>query len=333
MAEVLAGGRWTESDVIEAIMEVFPSRRDLVTLGIGDDCAVLARGERLVTTDASVEGVHFDVAWMTLADAAYRCLTSNLSDVAAMGGEPGCFTLALGLRPDLGFDEIRGAIGAMRQCVEEHGLSRCALVGGDVVRSAVAMFSVTMLGEVPEWPVVTRAGARAGDVIAVLGDPGYAAAGLELCRRGRAGESSWSRFVEAFRRPRAQVVLGPLLARVRLVTAMMDTSDGIMTDLPRMLKSSGCGAELDVGAFVPDAAMAALGCELGMDPLGWMASGGEDFGLLVTADPCHVCALERAALEYGVRCRVIGRCTAERRLCWLKGGREVAMEDASFSHF
>ena len=135
MAEVLAGGRWTESDVIEAIMEVFPSRRDLVTLGIGDDCAVLARGERLVTTDASVEGVHFDVAWMTLADAAYRCLTSNLSDVAAMGGEPGCFTLALGLRPDLGFDEIRGAIGAMRQCVEEHGLSRCALVGGDVVRS------------------------------------------------------------------------------------------------------------------------------------------------------------------------------------------------------
>ena len=100
-----------------------------------------------------------------------------------------------------------------------------------------------------------------------------------------------------------------------------------------MLKSSGCGAELDVGAFVPDAAMAALGCELGMDPLGWMASGGEDLGLLVTADPCHVCALERAALEYGVRCRVIGRCTAERRLCWLKGGREVAMEDASFSHF
>ena len=152
---------WRESDVIALITELFPGRSDILARGIGDDCAVFCRGQRLISTDASIEGVHFNLDWMTPGDAAYRCLSSNISDIAAMGAEPGVFTMALGLPGEMAFDDIRGIFLNLKQCIADHGLDGCWLVGGDVVRSPVLMFSITILGELPPWPIVCRNGASA----------------------------------------------------------------------------------------------------------------------------------------------------------------------------
>lgn len=328
---------WTEAQVIEEIARQFPPRPDIAPLGIGDDCAVVSDGQNLITTDASVESVHFDLSWMSLADAAYRCLAANLSDVASMGAEPGCFTLALCLRPDLSFESIREAIGALRQCISDHGLKDCWLIGGDVVRSGVVSFSITMLGKKPDYPLATRGGACHDDVLAVLGNMGYSAAGLEICRRNLmyADEMSEYRpFLEAFKRPRAHCALGISLVSQGLIHGMMDTSDGIMLDLPRMLSRSGCGAIVDVNAFRADLTMENLARELHVQSRAWMVCGGEDFGLLVAISRDKMERVKSVAASFGVSFTELGRFSKSiRGIRWMDGAKEVQVKNVSFVHF
>lgn len=328
---------WTENQVIEEITHVFTPRPDIAPLGIGDDCAVFRDGLNLITTDAAVEGVHFDLSWMSLADAAYRCVTANLSDVASMGAEPSGFTLALCLRPDLVFESIREAIYAIKQCVDDHNLGDCWLIGGDVVRSGVVSLSITMLGKKPSYPVVRRSGAREGDVIAVLGHIGHSAAGLELCRRNLMmadSTSKYGEFLEAFKRPKALCHVGMDIARERLAHAMMDVSDGIMTDLGRMLESSRCGGVVDVGAFKPTASMARLAQELLVQPRAWMMCGGEDFSLLVAIPKSNVDAVKAICERHRVDYTPLGYCDGKvNGIRWMDGPEEVHLKNTSFVHF
>ena len=329
---------WTEGDVIGALSRAFPHRADVSPRGIGDDCAVLRDGNVLITTDASVEGVHFDLHWMTPAQAAWRCLASNVSDVAAMGASAGPFTLALCLPPSMPFEDIEAMAQAMRDCIDAHGLPDCWLVGGDVVRAPMLAFSVTVLGMRPPWPVVMRTGARPGDAVVVFGNPGYAAAGLEICWRGlhRAGQSpeTWAEpFVRAFCTPVALTRLGPELARRQIAAAMMDTSDGIRTDLPRLLRESGCGARIDVARLVPDEALARAAETLAADPVAWMLDGGEDFGLIATCHRDMIEAARECATQCGVAMHVIGECVPGQGVEWLEGEKPCTRPDTSFSHF
>lgn len=329
------GVQMQEHEIIAAIEKCFPCRSEISPCGIGDDCAVLCDGLVLLTTDASVEGVHFDLSWMTAADAAYRCMTSNVSDVAAMGAFAGPFSLALGLPPGMSDDDILSVIEAFRRCIDDHGLRDCWLIGGDVVRSPVLMFSVTVLGKRPSWPMVYRSGACPGHRILALGHLGMSAAGLALCQRNMHGDGlpEYAPFLKTFRRPLALTQLGPALAREGLVSAMMDTSDGVRMDLPRLLAQSGCGAEIEISAFEPSAELLALGQTLGVDPRDWMVCGGEDFGLLMTAEAKYVKRIERLAHEHGVPCFDIGICTASRAVNWLEQGQQSLRMDQSFFHF
>ena len=328
---------WTEEQVIQAIQEIFPSRKDLAPCGIGDDCAVLMPGLELITTDASVEGVHFDLSWMSLADAAYRCMTSNVSDAAAMGAYAGPFTLALGLREDIEFNEILSAIQAIKDCIQEHGLSDCWLIGGDVVRSSQVFFSITVLSQKPAWPVVLRSGAKPGDVILALGRLGMSAVGLELYRRSFdkkcSRQSAYAPYLKAFCRPHALTSLGPDIAQQQLVHAMMDISDGIRTDLPRLMKQSHCGARVDLGVVIPDGDLIQICKEINIDPIDQMICGGEDFGLLVTTPPQNVAKIKKYACTHQVPCYEIGVCTDSKNVEWFERGKSSHRIDTSFSHF
>ena len=324
---------WTESQIIRMIAQHFGHRADITSIGIGDDCACIREDLRLITTDASIEGVHFDLSWMSLADAAYRCMASNVSDVAAMGAYAGAFTLALGLRPDLSFDEIEAAIAALAQCVRDHGLENCWLVGGDVVRSPVVMFSVTVLGKTPEWPVVTRSGAHPGDAIYLVGNAGYAAAGLELCRQNLDRCPEFEPFLKAFCRPLVQTTFGPLVARHGLATAMMDTSDGLFTDLPRLLEQSHIGATVYIDRLKPDNALAHIAQITGKNARDWMICGGEDFGLIVTVSAQNCASFERLAGDTNTPYQKIGTCTEQTGIKWFERNHAVAVCDQSFSHF
>lgn len=330
---------WTEAQVIDEISRTFPVREDLVERGIGDDCAVMQNGMKLITTDASIEGVHFDLRWMSVADAAYRCMTSNVSDIAAMGAYAGPFTLAWGLPSSLDFSEIRKAIQAIKTCLNDHGLPDCWLIGGDVVRSQVVMFSVTVLGKCPEWPVVCRNTAKPGDIVMAMGKLGYAAAGLALFEssiyldKTRINACSLEPLLQAFRRPKALTNAGPILAKNRLVSSMMDLSDGVRTDLPRLLKQSRCGAVLDLDVLVPDDCLSRAADVLQCDARDWMACGGEDFGLLMTAPVDNVGKIEKIAAENGIPCVILGKCTCDSDVIWNENGQVSLRKDLSFSHF
>ena len=330
-----------ESEVIRAIHRAFPDRRDVTPIGIGDDCAYLSSPGHLVTTDASVEGVHFDLSLMTFADAAYRCLASNLSDVAAMGGYARGWTLALGLRGDMSEATVCAGISAMRQCLLDHGLSDAWLVGGDVVRSPHIFLSVTMWGECEEkgerWQPVTRGGASPGDVIVLLGRAGYAAAGLEsLRRRGEKAveDAAFERVKAHFLRPVSLTQLGPALARAGVVSAMMDTSDGLYADLPRLLEQSHVGATVSLDALSGGKDDLDVVAEaLGRSPRYFRLYGGEDFGLLATVPVKMVDCVEKLAYFYAVPMRVVGKIEATQGIRWQQGGQLASLEDHSFSHF
>lgn len=328
---------WCEEDVIAAVRESFGDDGGRTRLGIGDDCAQLVDHLTLITTDASIEGVHFNLDWMTPGDAAYRCLTSNLSDVAAMGAHAAAFTMALGLRPDLSFDAVRDIIAGLKQCLRDHGMTHCSLVGGDVVRSPVVMFSITMLGETPPWPIVTRQGANPGDFIGVLGRIGHAGLGLELCQRGyhRDENPSSKIFLNAFRRPLCLAHLGPELAQAHCLSAMMDTSDGIMTDLPRLLKASGCGATVELDRFCPEPEMIRTAERCHVDARTLMVCGGEDFGLLFTCRENNLKTIRHAAACSNVPFILFGQCTptAPGRILWTDHGKPTHPVNRSFSHF
>ena len=328
----------SERRIIEDIRSRLPGARAAgLVQGIGDDCAVLVKGGgllELVTTDTLVEGVHFDLGWHPAYLLGRKAVSVNVSDIAAMGGVP-CFALlALGLPATLEKTWLDDFLAGFTAALQEYGV---VLVGGDTVRSpAGLLLSVTVLGEVAEGEVLYRHGARPGDEVWVSGCLGGAAAGLELCRGGRALPVGhpWASLGRAHLDPTAQVRLGRLLATSGLVRAMMDLSDGLATDLAHLCQESGVGAEVD-GACLPLAdELQQAAQELGRDPLDWALAGGEDYGLLFTAPADAAEELVRLVARAGgsVISRV-GRITAGSGVVLFHQGRSRRIAYQGYDHF
>ena len=233
---------------------------------IGDDAAVVAAGvgAALLSADLLVAGVHSDIDLVGLDDLGWKAVAANVSDIAAMGGEPRYLLVSVaapeGLDLDRLYDGIAGAAAA-------YG---CSVVGGDLSAAPGLVVAVTVVGESGpgERPPVLRSGAAAGDTIFVTGPLGASAAGLRLLRSGR----RQGPLVEAHLRPRARVDEGRA-ARAAGSTSMIDVSDGFGADLAHLLDESGVGAEVDEDA-VPVA-------EGATPEEAW--SGGEDYELVFSA--------------------------------------------------
>ena len=278
-----AGG--SEDDLIARLRERLrgvPEERLLV--GIGDDAAVWqpSRGNRsVITTDALVEGVHFTRGAMSARDAGHRALASNLSDVAAMGARPVLATIALGFPPDTETAWLLEAYGGIAALAKR---ARCAVAGGDVTRAPAIIFAITVVGEVRSSNLKTRAGALPGDVVAVTGPLGASRAGLRLAvdRPDLAAEPELAEALAAYRTPEPRLREGRWLAASRSVRAIMDTSDGLSTDLARLCAASGAGATIET-VPVHDAARR-VAARTGDDAERWALDGGEDFELLVSVE-------------------------------------------------
>lgn len=305
--------------------------------GIGDDCAVIRRGGglvELVTTDALVEGVHFDLAWHPPQLLGRKAAAVNLSDIVAMGGRPRYAFLALGLPVDHDAAWLEEFMAGFLACLAE---SDTVLIGGDTVRSpAGIMLSVTVLGEVAESEVLLRSTARVGDLVLVSGPLGEAAAGLELCRQGycSATEARWSRLLAAHLNPQPELALGRVLAASGLVSAMMDLSDGLATDLANLCRESGVGAEVDSAALPISPETEEAAEILHAEARAWALSGGEDYRLLLAVAPDDLeglLALVRR--ELGRELSPVGRIVGEAgvRLCDGVTSREIS--DLGFDHF
>ncbi|MEW6218469.1 MAG: thiamine-phosphate kinase [Thermodesulfobacteriota bacterium] len=326
-----------ERDLVAAIRRRFspdPAGGGLV-LGIGDDCAVWRSTPgalTLATTDTLVEGVHFDRGWHPPRLLGRKAAAANLSDIAAMGGRPCWALLSLGLPPDLADDWITAFLDGLGEALAAAGTT---LAGGDTVASPGGVtITVCLLGEGREPGIVRRAGARPGDLIWVGDRLGAAGAGLALCQAGLADRHpEWAHLVAAHLDPGHQVALGQALAATGLLTAMMDLSDGLATDLARLAEESGVGAEVEAAAVPLAAGLEAAALAVGRQALDWALAAGDDYRLLFTAAPAAAEALATAAARAGATIFPVGRIVPGQGVMLLEGGGRREISHQGFEHF
>jgi thiamine-monophosphate kinase len=260
-------------------------RNSAIRVAIGDDCAVLRfpsrtgkRSEILVTTDLTLEGIHFRNDWHSPESVGHRCLARGLNDIAAMGGEPVAVFLSLALPRDLPQRWVDRFLGSLIRLAARYGAT---LAGGDTAESPDKILAdIVVVGSVPEGAAVLRSGARPGDLIYVSGElGGSAAAVLKMQKAPKRGLNPRDYPRHFFSEPRLDV--GRFLREKKLASAMIDTSDGLSTDLAHLCEESGVGAEISEEA-IP---RALVGKPARPVELQLALHGGEDYELLFTAPP------------------------------------------------
>ena len=278
---------------------------DYVTVGVGDDCAVLQAtpGQKLcISTDMLVEGRHFDYdippEWL-----AHKALAVNASDLAACGATPKAFFLSIGLPEDCAHDDWLAPFSqSLHSRAQKYGL---ALAGGDTTRSDTLTVSITVIGESPA-PLL-RSGAKDGDILWVSGTLGCAALGLALSQERYSDlsltEAQLAHVEQRLFTPKPRLSLG--LALRGLASACIDVSDGLAGDARHIMRASDVDVSINIDALPRSAALASAQAQ-GVDIIPLILSGGDDYELLFTA-PAHAsAALLAGAAQAGVSITAIG---------------------------
>ncbi|MEV1011610.1 thiamine-phosphate kinase [Streptomyces sp. NPDC049881] len=251
-----------------------------VRLGPGDDAAVIAAPDRRVvaSTDILLEGRHFRRDWSTAYDVGRKGAAQNLADIAAMGAVPTAILLGLVVPAEL---PATWPVELMDGIRDECQVAGAGVAGGDVVRGDTITVSITALGDLGGREPVTRTGARPGDVVAFTGWLGWSAAGHAVLSRGFRSPRA---FVEAHRRPEPPYLAGPAAAALG-ATAMTDVSDGLIADLGHIASGSKVRIDLRSAALDVPAQMNDIGQAVGVDPLTWVLTGGEDHAIVAVFPP------------------------------------------------
>ena len=316
-----------EKALISEIRRLANSRRGhhklFVQTGIGDDCSVLRpdpKSEILITTDFTLEGVHFRREWHPPESVGHRCLARGLSDIAAMGGVPLAAFLSVAFPSDLPQAWVRSFLRGLTKLGAQHGVT---LAGGDTAQSPGGILAdIIVVGTVPRGQAILRSGARPGDRIFVTGELGGSAAAVRQMEKAKVSPRDYRRHF--YPEPRTDV--GRVLREKKLATAMIDTSDGLSTDLSHICEESRVGAEIDVMA-IPRAHVGKPNREVDLD---LALHGGEDYELLFTARPGVRIPNQIA----GVTVTQIGRITRKKTMVLRsREGRSQRLEPRGWEHF
>ena len=296
-----------------------------VRIGIGDDGAVMrpTPGRDLVAVmDTLVEGVHFP-ADLNAADIAWRAVAVNLSDIAAMGARPRWMTLALTLA-NAEPVWLDGFARGLFEAADEHAL---ALVGGDTTRGEQTVISVQIIADVDPGKAMLRAGAEEGDAIYVTGTVGDAAAGLSILQSGLPGSDDVDYLIRQFTRPVARIEAGAAIASI--AHAAIDLSDGLYTDLDKLLAASGVAGSLELADIPLSSQLTNLMDE--DDALRFALGGGDDYELCFTAS---VAEDEIAAIREstGVAITRLGQVLKGSGLKCTRNGDQFDYQDAGYRH-
>jgi thiamine-monophosphate kinase len=307
-------------------------------VGVGDDAAVL--GRQLLTTDTLVDNVHFRRAWCTPEDVGWKALAVNLSDIAAMGGRPAAALVSLVLPGQTSVETVLGFYRGMRRLAR---LWKVAILGGNLARGELLSLTLTVIGEPGRRGPILRSGARPGDRLYLSGEPGLARLGyliLErelpstkdgwvearqtlIARRKRVADAypGGSKAIRAFLLPAPRLDL----PRDLRPSAMMDLSDGLAADLPRLGRASGVGIVIDLAALPISRSFWVLCDALGVSPETTVLEGGEDYELIATLP---------ASLKMPKPWHAIGEITSGNKIhLRAPDGRIRALTRRGFDHF
>jgi thiamine-monophosphate kinase len=293
-----------EFGLIEKIRKATPKGRG-VRLGIGDDAAWVKslHLSLLITADLLIEGIHFDLKWISFYGLGYKTLAVNLSDLAAMGGIPAYLTLSLGIPVDFKSEDVDEFYRGVNALAAQSGV---ALVGGDTSAAKQLLISASLIGYAP-YGAITRDGGRIGDDLYVTGTLGDSALGLKLLKekKGEAKKNWASYLIARHLFPTARIRAGALLAQKRLATAMIDVSDGLLQDLGHLCKASRIGAIVWEDTLpLSDAYHLYAGRKASLHAL----VGGEDYELLFCLRRRDRTRLENLKKRLGVPVTRIGKC-------------------------
>lgn len=314
---------------------------------VGDDAALLTvqPGHQLVvSTDVLVDGVHFSLGvanpalkTMSPADAGWRAIAANLSDLAAMGATPLALTVGLSLPGEVPVAWVEALYRGMADCAQTYGT---AIAGGDTCRSPVLTLSVTALGEVQRGRALLRSAAQVGDTIVATGVHGASRAGLELLLSDRPVPELTApqrqRLIQSHQRPRPRLDIAAWLQTVQAdlpgrAIAAMDSSDGLADAVVQLCRASGVGARLERSQLpVPPELLPWRSLE---DVYQWVLYGGEDFELVLCLPP----SLAQTLLNHWPEARVVGEITAS-PLVWMGDRHDPAVQiplslQQGFQHF
>jgi thiamine-monophosphate kinase len=332
-ATIAAAG---EHELIRRVRARLGPAPDWLIVDAGDDAAVYEPQRNtleVITTDAIVEGVHFDRAFTPPSAIGHRALAVNLSDLAAMGAEPRLATISMALPDALAvqdFDEIVSGLLALAE------RTRTRIVGGNITATAGPLVvDVTAVGVVARRRVLTRAGARPGNYVFVSGTIGDARAGLAQLRADAAvAGSTTPELVARYLQPQPRLRLGQQLGRQQAATSTIDLSDGLADGLCRLAEASGVGFELNAQAIPVGDEARRYWRDIDRDPIKEAVAGGDDYELLFTVHPRRLGRLKAVErLIGGLKLTRIGTVTRDPRVDIIHGGGRREPVAGGYEHF
>jgi thiamine-monophosphate kinase len=335
----LSVGELGERRLIERIRQRFAASPRTLLVGIGDDAAVTApaRGAlEVLTTDALVEGIHFDLAYSSFSDIGFKALAVNASDIAAMGGTPRFALLSLMLPEHMAAENVDALLDGFEEMASA---AATTLAGGNITRSpGPLVVDVSLAGSVKPRRILTRSGGRPGDGLYVTGSIGAAAAGLDWLRSRFLGTpdpdtAELKECVARHRRPVPRLRIGAIAGRTRTASACMDLSDWLADAVRQVAERSGTGARLEANALPVHPGAASWFTARGCDPTAAALSGGDDYELLFAVPPRSRGRLRNLGrLAQGVPITRIGELTANRDIVLVRGNRPEPLP-SGFVHF
>ena len=324
-----------EFDLIRRLSERLPLGGAEIYLGIGDDAAAVDLGNGrllLATSDIQIEDIHFTSSGFSPEQIGEKAAAVNLSDIAAMGGRPLYALVSIAVPQRLDAAYIERVYRGLGTCLHHWGAS---VIGGNTAASKEGLIiDVTLLGETDRSRLLTRRGAKPGDVLCITGDLGASRAGLALLSDKSLSLEPEGR-AEALRRHRTPTPRLPesaVLAEMG-VSACMDVSDGVAGDAARLAEQSGVHITLRMDDIpVSDAARSTAGA-LGLDPRRFALEGGEDFELLFALPPSRFTEISREVRsKTGTRITIIGE-VADGAGVWLTSSEGTLPLESGFDHF
>lgn len=306
-----------------------PGRRNDVSVGIGDDCAIVAvpdNKQLAITTDTLVDGVHFPSSALP-EDIASKAIAVNLSDLAAMGAEPAWLTLALTL-PRVDQSWISAFADSFRSMAEKYNVQ---LIGGDTTQGPLSI-TVQAMGFVDGDSIMRRNTARPGDVIYVSGTLGDAAAGLSIVQQGQAADENAAWLINRLNRPEPRVELGKLASAC--CQCAIDISDGLAADLGHILEASQCGATVNIDRIPLSHQLVEF--SMSREEVDWdlVLSGGDDYELCLVVKPGNENKLMQIASQIMLPLTRIGVVEQHDSLNIVdQAGRKYLLDQGGYEHF